>query len=56
MEDAPAGLVSARAAGCATLSVHTTHAADELEADAVVATLAEVRFVEGPDGVRLTLR
>jgi mannitol-1-/sugar-/sorbitol-6-phosphatase len=54
VEDAPAGLISARAAGCATLSVRTTHAADDLDADAVVATLADVRFVAVPDGVRLT--
>ena len=56
VEDAPAGLVSARAAGCATLSVRTTHPTGDLDADAVVATLADVRFVAAPDGVRLTLR
>jgi sugar-phosphatase len=56
VEDAPAGLVSARAAGCATLSVRTTHSTGDLDADAVVATLADVRFVAAPDGVRLTLR
>ncbi len=44
VEDAPAGLASARAAGCRTLAVVTTTAAEDLHADAVVATLAEVTF------------
>jgi len=56
VEDAPAGLASARAAGCATLSVLTTSSREQLAADAVVTTLAEVRFAAGPHGVRLTLR
>lgn len=51
VEDAPAGLASGRAAGAATLAVVTTHAADELDADLVVGSLADVRFVAGPDGV-----
>ncbi|ROS76614.1 HAD-IA family hydrolase [Cellulomonas sp. PhB143] len=54
VEDAPAGLAAARAAGCATLAVLGTHAADELDADAVVPDLSHVRFAVGPDGVRLT--
>lgn len=54
VEDAPAGLVSARAAGCATLAVTTTHAAADLDADAIVPDLGAVRFSAGPDGVRLT--
>jgi sugar-phosphatase len=53
VEDAPAGLESGRAAGAATLAVVTTHAPDELAADAVVGTLADVRLVAGPDGVRV---
>jgi sugar-phosphatase len=53
VEDAPAGLTAARAAGCATLAVHTTFAVDELLADAVVPDLAAVRFVVDDDGVRL---
>lgn len=53
VEDAPAGLVSGRAAGAATLAVVTTHAAADLDADQVVGTLADVRFVAGPDGVRV---
>ena len=34
VEDAPAGLESGRAAGCATLAVAGTHSLDELDADA----------------------
>ena len=44
VEDAPAGLEAGRAAGCATLAVSTTTAAADLVADAVVGTLADVRF------------
>ena len=44
VEDAPGGLEAARAAGCATLAVTTTTAAADLIADAVVETLADVRF------------
>ena len=44
VEDAPGGLDAARAAGCATLAVTTTTAESDLVADAVVATLADVRF------------
>jgi sugar-phosphatase len=44
VEDAPSGLEAARAAGCATLAVTTTTAAADLVADAVVGTLADVRF------------
>ena len=57
VEDAPAGLRSGKAAGCTTLAVTTTTASADLlanpDADAVVGTLAEVRFVAGPDGVRV---
>ncbi len=53
VEDAPAGLASARAAGCITLAVTTTHPAAELEAGAVVGTLADVRFTVRGDTVRL---
>ncbi|HEX2809183.1 MAG TPA: HAD-IA family hydrolase, partial [Kineosporiaceae bacterium] len=56
VEDAPAGLTAARAAGCATLAVTTTHEAAELDADAVVGTLADVRFTVGDDGVRVRAR
>jgi sugar-phosphatase len=53
VEDAPAGLVAGRAAGCATLALTTTHAPGQLVADLVVGTLAEVRFGAVADGIRL---
>ena len=57
VEDAPAGLTSARTAGCATLAVVTTTAAEKLEADAVVPDLSHVDFVVTGDGrVRVTER
>ena len=44
VEDAPAGIAAARAAGARTVGVATTHPAEELaEADLVVASLAELR-------------
>lgn len=49
VEDAPAGLAAARAAGCATLAVLTTTAPEELHADAVVQRLDAVRFVVATD-------
>jgi len=53
VEDAPSGLLAARAAGAATLAVTTTTPADRLDADAVVGTLADVRFAADADGVRV---
>ena len=53
VEDAPSGLVSARAAGAASLAVTTTTPVGELVADAVVGTLADVRFAADDDGVRV---
>ncbi|MGF1652311.1 MAG: HAD-IA family hydrolase [Actinomycetales bacterium] len=44
VEDAPAGLTAATAAGCATIAVTTTHAPRDLTADLVVGTLADVVF------------
>ncbi|WP_030987183.1 HAD-IA family hydrolase [Streptomyces sp. NRRL S-1813] len=41
-EDAPAGLAAGRAAGMLTVALTTTHRAEELSADVVVSTLAEV--------------
>ncbi len=55
VEDAPAGLAGARAAGCATLAVTTTHGPDELEADVVVATLADVVLAATGAGVEVRL-
>lgn len=58
VEDAPAGLVSGRAAGAATLGVTTTSATEDLEdlADLVVPDLSGVVFVEEADGIRVRLR
>ncbi len=53
VEDAPAGIAAGRAAGCATLAVTTTSSRDQLHADLVVDSLAEVSIVAGPDGFSL---
>lgn len=53
VEDAPSGLLAGSLAGAATLAVTTTSPAGQLRADAVVVDLADVRFVPGPDGVRV---
>ncbi len=53
VEDAASGLASARAAGCPTLALATTHAAEDLAGDVVVDNLAAVRFYLAGDGVRL---
>lgn len=54
VEDAPAGLTAARAAGCATLAVDGTHALDQLDADASIANLSLLRFAVDGDGIRVT--
>jgi sugar-phosphatase len=54
VEDAPSGLEAARAAGCATLAVTTTTAPEDLVAEAVVGTLADVRFSVAGGRVRVT--
>ena len=54
VEDAPAGLEAARAAGCATLAVVTTTPEGELHADAVVRNLADVTFRATPTGIRVS--
>lgn len=56
VEDAPSGLTAARAAGCATLALTSTTPADALDADAVVTSLASVRFVPVPEGIALESR
>jgi mannitol-1-/sugar-/sorbitol-6-phosphatase len=55
VEDAPAGLESARVAGCATLAVTTTTSPEDLIADAVVKDLSEVRFKATPAGIQVEL-
>jgi sugar-phosphatase len=51
VEDAASGVTAGRAAGCATLGVLTGHPDQELGAEVVVASLADVRFATGEDGV-----
>ena len=50
VEDAPAGLASGRAAGCATLAVDGTHDLAELDADAYAAGVGQVGVVVLDDG------
>jgi sugar-phosphatase len=51
IEDAVPGVRAGRTAGCATLGVLTGDPGENLTADVVVASLADVRFAAGPDGV-----
>ncbi len=51
VEDAPAGLSAAAAAGMTRLAVVTTHTPDQLDAEAIVPDLASVRFELLPSGV-----
>lgn len=53
VEDAPAGLLAAKAAGCFTLAVVTTTPAEELVADAIVRDLSEVNFEVTGSGIRV---
>ncbi|MGA4670669.1 HAD family hydrolase [Propionibacteriaceae bacterium Y1923] len=55
VEDATAGLIGARRAGCATLAVVTTTPREKVaaEADAVVDNLSGVRFVQVEGGVQV---
>lgn len=55
VEDAPAGLAAGRAAGMTTLAVTTTHAADQLDADIVVADLSAVHLTATEQGVQLQI-
>ena len=50
VEDAPAGLASGRAAGCATLAVDGTHDLGELDADAHAPGLTRVAVALEADG------
>jgi len=56
VEDAPMGLLAARAAGCSTLAVVTTTPREALDADAIVDDLSAVEFLPGADGIRVRLR
>lgn len=53
VEDAPSGITSGQAAGCATLALTTSTPAGELHADLVVATLADVVLERTPTGIRV---
>ncbi len=53
VEDAPAGLEAARAAGMATLAVLTSTPSEELEADEFVTDLSEVEWQVTPAGIQL---
>jgi mannitol-1-/sugar-/sorbitol-6-phosphatase len=55
VEDAPAGLTAAKAAGAARLAVATTSTPDQLDAEAIVPDLSAVRFTVVADGIRLSL-
>jgi sugar-phosphatase len=55
VEDAPKGLEAAQAAGCFTLAVVTTTPREELDADAIVSDLSEVRFEANHEGIRVRL-
>ncbi len=50
VEDAPAGLTAAAAAGCYRLAVITTTPEEELEADGIVRNLGDVEFQVTADG------
>lgn len=57
VEDAPAGITAARAAGCMVLGIASTQHPDDLAADAVVGDLSEVTWIidrDGRVGVRLS--
>ena len=53
VEDAASGVASGRAAGCRTLGVLSGQTENELDADLVFPSLADVRFESRPDGVWL---
>ncbi|MDN0196132.1 HAD family hydrolase [Streptomyces sp. S.PNR 29] len=55
-EDAPAGLLSGRAAGMTTVALATTHQAHELDADLVVENLSALSVQVAAGGVEITVR
>ncbi|WP_197024654.1 HAD-IA family hydrolase [Cellulomonas sp. KRMCY2] len=56
VEDATAGVASARAAGATTIALATTSAPGSVAGDLMVADLSAVRLEIAPDGVRVRLR
>lgn len=55
VEDAPAGLTAGRAAGMTTVALTTTHRADELDADVVVADLSAISARVVESGLEVTV-
>lgn len=55
-EDAPGGITAARAAGCPVIGVATTYGAEQLDAEVVISTLADVELVQGEAGISVRLR
>ena len=56
VEDSDAGLVSGKAAGCATLGLLTTLPIERIHADVVVPDLSQVQFVRDETGVMVRPR
>ena len=54
IEDAPAGVASARTAGCHTLALLTTHPHTALTADLIAHSLATVHITPTPTGFTVT--
>ncbi|MFE8945572.1 HAD family hydrolase [Streptomyces sp. NPDC007856] len=55
-EDAPAGLRAGRAAGMTTVALATTHRAEDLDADLVVADLSALSALVTDGGVEISVR
>ncbi|GGG00002.1 hypothetical protein GCM10007304_12430 [Rhodococcoides trifolii] len=55
IEDAPAGVTAAKAAGCTVLAVGGTSGPEGLDADLYVESLSPLRFEKAGDGYRLVL-
>jgi sugar-phosphatase len=55
-EDAPAGLAAGRAAGMTTVALATTHRAEELDADLVVADLSALSVQVTAAGIEISVR
>lgn len=57
IEDAPSGIQAGKSAGMTVISVATTHDEDELsEADAVIASLMDLRVIPGSSGSRFQVK
>ncbi len=57
IEDAPSGIRAGKSAGMTVVAVATTHEEDDLsEADAIVASLTDIRVVTGTGGSRFEVR